>query len=177
MDFIVRKIAILLLLLVFTRGSFAASEKSESETYASSVKMVLIHKFMAFSMWPENIDRHSLKIGVLGDEDIYELLQTNKDKAPDENKFSIYLFKSIDEYKDVDVLWVSEHKLEATLAKLKKQPVLLIGEGASCWTQNLHICLIPEPKGFRFKLDLFSFQQSGLKISSKVIRLAKEIRK
>ena len=160
--------------LLFAISVSAAEEVVISP--ANSIKTAFLNNFIAFSQWPESIDKSRLKIGVLNNPQIYHQLELLKQDNKISNEIELSQFKSIKDYQYVDVLWVGEIDLAEFKVQLASYPVMLIGEGISCWHQNLHVCLIKENDSFRFKIDLYSFQQSNIKISSRVIRLAKEIR-
>ncbi len=143
---------------------------------ANSIKTAFLNNFIAFSQWPESIDKNRLKIGVLKNPQIYHQLELLIEDKKISNGIELFQFKSLKDYSSVDVLWVGETDLAEFKIQLASDPIMLIGEGINCWHQNLHVCLIEENDSFRFKIDLYSFQQSNIKISSRVIRLAKEIR-
>jgi|GEM_PF-3080742 len=171
------KIALTFLLLNVWVGSTVADTKATNTASENNIKVAFVSKFIAFSKWPETVNRDKLKIGVLNNSDISTLLEYWKTNSKNESEYTILSFDSLDDYQQVDVFWAGKNDLKPILEQIKQQPVMIIGEGVSCWHQNLHICLLDQEENFRFKLDLYSFQQSDLKISSKVIRLAKEVRK
>ena len=172
------RIVVLLLTCLLLSGNVSVATKNVSDFQESdAVKAVLLYKFISFTKWPEDIDRDKLKIGVLADEVMFKKVWDLNRSLATKNNFSVYEIKNINDYRNVDVLWVGKNDLMNIHSHIKDKPIMVVGEGLSCWHQNLHICLTHQNDAFRFKLDLFSFQQSKLKISSQVIRLAREVRR
>jgi hypothetical protein len=171
------KLALLFYLSFQSVGIAVPEVKDDKSSIASGTKASFLHKLILFSEWPNVIKRDKLKIGILDNADIYQQLKSMSERLTSGSDYQLFYFETIDNYQRVDLLWAGDMILGVELDKLRDGSILLIGEGINCWRQNLHVCLIEEDNQLRFKLDLYSFKRSGLKISSKVIRLAQEIRR
>ena len=143
------------------------------------VKAAFILNFAKFTEWPP--DKTPLIFGVLGDnpfEDALEKLTANK-KIGDRNIVVKY-FSTVSEFKNKggsQVLFIGTSdpkEMQALLALAKKFSVLSVTDPKISGENIGIISLMMENKNVRFSVNLELAKKFNIKLSSELLKLAKE---
>ncbi len=132
--------------------------------------------------WPSHVPSDtssSLTICILGNDPFDEALNTIENKIVKEMKIIIKRFSRIEDVKDCQILFVStseKKKLSEILTKIKDRPILTVAE-TKHFCQSGGVINFKIVKGkVRFEINVNAAERSGLKISSKLLKLAKIIK-
>jgi hypothetical protein len=169
--------AVLAGLLVSTLASAAETAPTEYE-----IKAAFIYNFAKYVEWPENTGTDSgeaFVIGVLGEDPFGALLdQLARSKTVGNKRIVIHRFDTIDDYTPCCILFVAaseQDRLPAILEKLADSPVLVIGDTPGFARRGVAVNFFIEESKVRFEINPAAAARAGLKISSKLLRLAKII--
>jgi hypothetical protein len=172
-------VAITLAALALTADPAAAASALAREY---ELKAAFLCNFIAFVEWPENAvpdSGDSFVIGVLGDDPFGQILdEIAAVKAANGTPIVVHRFATIDEYTPCHILFVAaseHHHLPALLETLGDSPVLVVGDTEDFARAGGIVNLIIKENKIRFEINLVAATRAGLKISSKLLRLAKII--
>jgi hypothetical protein len=170
---LLRKLPLLLLLLVpVPLGAQAASEYD--------VKAAFLYNFTKFVDWPPTAfpDPNNLRICVLGDDPFGKSLRSVAGEQVGSHKLTVTQTESISRPTGCQVLFISRserEKLPQILAALKESPVLTVGDTNGFADHGVIINFVLEGSKVRFEINTDSADRAGIKISSKLLQLAKRI--
>ena len=167
--------AVLAGLTVSTLATAAEPAPTEYE-----IKAAFIYNFAKYVEWPEESGPDSgelFVIGVLGDDPFGALLdQIARTKTVGDKPIVIRRFDRLEDYTPCHVLFVAasaQDLLPAVLEKLAHSPVLVIGDTEGFAQRGVTINFVIERSKVRFEINPEAAACAGLKISSKLLRLAK----
>lgn len=192
----------LILILVWICGimMYASYAKSRSQSSRShqifKLKGAFLYNFIRFVEWPEDKMGDQSKpviIGVIGKDAFENALEPIKDKKVKGRKVVLKRFKSFSQIKQLDkaaqekeieaigacyLLFVcnSEKAHVTELVKLiRKYNVLTVGDMEDFLNQGGIINFTMVQNKIRFNINMTAAQDSGLKIRSQLLRLAKTV--
>jgi hypothetical protein len=158
-----------------------SAEPTVSET---DIKAGFIYNAAKFTEWPAKAfsnENSPINLMVLGDEDFASRLATIlKDKKAHGRSFQVKRITNSAEAKSAHILFVpsGETRRFAQLYEtIKKSPVLTIGESGQFLDAGGMINLIIENELLQFEIHPEALESSSLVISSRVMRLAKTIKR
>jgi len=188
---------------VFALALPAASTPPQDRTEINpkierQVKAALLYNFIKFTEWPEDKikDTNTITIGLLGDDDFSNAFDPVKGKPVKDRKLVVKVLgkfadlqkikndnkelhsRKIAELGKCHLLFVcgSEKKhTKEILEMLRGHGVLTIGEHENFLEQGGMICFVPGAKKLEFKINLVVVRGERLRISSRVLRLAKRV--
>jgi hypothetical protein len=167
---------------------FACLAVAASETYPEhEVKAAFIYNFIKFTDWPEEkvTDANEvMTIFVVGN---YPECKTFKDiqrKSSENNPVSIRMFKSYEQISDPNVLkqchvlfiCKSEKKHIGDMLNLVKDShILTVGEEKDFLEAGGIISFVEYQEKIRFEVNIPAASEAGLKLRSKLLKLAKRV--
>ena len=147
------------------------------------LKAVFLYNYAKFVVWPAESFADAdapIILGVLGKDPFGAIIdQTIKGKTVKGRKLAIKRFEKIEDVEICHILFVSasEKKHLSKIVKiLKGSSVLTVGEVKQFAQRGGIINFIIKQNKIRFEINLDAAQQAKLKISSKLLKLAKIIR-
>jgi hypothetical protein len=166
---------LLLALLLAVPGTAPAQT---AEEYA--VKAVFLYNFAKFVDWPPAAfpDPESLKICVLGDDPFGGSLQEVAGEQVGSHKLKVTQTDSPSKPAGCQILFISRSEREhisQILAAVKGSPVLTVGDTKGFADDGVIINFILEGSKVRFEINTESADKAGIRISSKLLQLAKRI--
>jgi hypothetical protein len=172
-----RVAAILIASLLAAATAVPADASGPSREY--ELKAAFLCNFTAFVEWPEDAvpdAEGALVIGVLGDDPFGVVLdEIAAVKTANGTPTTVRRFATIDDYTPCHVLFVApserEH-LHTILETLGDSPTLLVGDTEGFAQAGGMINLVIEKNKIRFEINPAAAARAGLKISSKLLRLA-----
>ncbi len=170
--------ALAALALLVTSGS----RGQESPALEYQVKAAFLYNFARFVEWParEASPSAEITIGVLGSDPFGEALdRTIAGKSVNGRALKVVRLKDARDAPRCQILFVelpTESALAGVLEAVGRAPVLTVGDAESFTRKGGVIRFFMEDNKVRFAINVDAAQRAGLKISSKLLALAKVIR-
>lgn len=159
---------------------FAAPVRAEPPI-EYQLQAAYVSKFLRFVQWPKGaVEPGEFVVGVLGDGVFWEAM-----RALDGHSFSDVRVKTVrveDPAKlaGIQVLVVdpsrSTHHTQRFLQKASTQPILTVGQSQGFADAGGIIRFVPVDDTLRFDINTDAANQAGLKVSSRLLRLARNQR-
>jgi len=158
-------------------GPLLAGEATERE-YA--IKAAFLYHFASYVTWPPGAPMgagKALVIGVLGADPFGAMLdELAKAKSVDGRQVVVRRFHTVDDCTPCHILFISASEAERlgpVLQKLGGSPTLLAADTQTAAARGVHVNFFIESNKVRFEVNAGAAQRAGLKISSKLLRLAR----
>jgi hypothetical protein len=159
---------------------FVLHARADEPSREYQVKAAFIYNFVQFVDWPASAfadDSSPLTIGVLGANPFGDALDhVVEGKTVNARTLAVRYFSRIEDVEKCQVLFVvssDQNFLQRLHDKLKDQSVLTIGEADEFLPTGGIIRLYTEENKVRFEINVDAAEQAQLKISSKLLHLAK----
>jgi hypothetical protein len=169
-------------------GVFRLQAQSDDASFEISreysIKAAYLYQFCRYVQWPATAfadSRSPLVIGILGQSPFGDALEEiARTKRVEGRPIVIRQFMSMTEYKPCQILFVTASagpaQTTAAIEMAKKAPVFLVGEEPSFIQQGGVANFFLEENRIRFEVNAEAAQHKQLKISSKLLSLAKIVR-
>lgn len=153
---------------------------SEPQASAAEVRAVFLLNFTKFVEWPPEVfvdTAAPVTLGVLGEDPVAELLEAAvAGETVGGRALTVRRFSSLDGLKPCHVLYIapsSWRDLPAVLARLEGSRTLTVGEESERFTKKGGmIGFLLERDQVRFDINQKAAEAAGLKVSSRLLRLA-----
>jgi hypothetical protein len=168
--------AVLLVLAGLGAGEARAAQSAERE-----IKAAFLYNFAKFVEWPPGAfpePASPVTLCVLGDDALGASLETVvKGETLNDRRLVVRRLRDPQEARDCHVLFVSpaERRISQVLVSLRGAGVLTVGDGNDFLDQGGMIRLFLEQNRVRFDINLDAAERSRLKLSSKLLRLARTV--
>jgi len=146
----------------------------------SDVKAAFIFNFTKFVEWPDqDVNSGRLVIGYWGDENLIDNLKKLDGRKSLNRHVEVRKISDLCETEKVHVLVISRDRFldKKTLKELSERHVLTISEGLDSLEKGIILTLFKEDNKIRFAVNLKSADLSKLRISSRLLKLARYIAK
>lgn len=151
----------------------ATSLWSSASTLETKIKAAYLYNFSKFVEWPQNTGK-PVKICVLGDVGVSKMLEELATKQGEKKEFSIQtISKSQPDTCDILYLSGSDREVQNTLDLVKERDILTVSDNDGFHEQGGIVTLIPDNGKIRFSINIAAVKKTNLKISSKLLELAK----
>ncbi len=167
----------LMLLAVLLALPAAAAAQTASEY---DIKAAFLYNFTKFVDWPPAAfpDPGNLKVCVLGQDPFGGSLRTVAGEQVGGRKLTVTAVESVSRAAGCQVLFISRserERLGQILAGIGDSPVLTVGDTDGYASRGVAINFVLEGSKVRFEVNTDSADRAGIKISSKLLQLAKRI--
>ncbi len=158
-------------------GQALAEAPAASVEY--EVKAAFIHNFAKFIEWPRNAfesENSPIRIGILGSGPINKSLMKLNGKEVHKRPLEVSMVENINEVSGYHIIFINpsqEKWSEAILGTLQGSGILTIGDMTGFARQGGVINFYLESGKVRFEINDCSIHRENLKISSKLLRLAR----
>ena len=176
---ILRKLNKIIFIVVFIFLNTGVYTQTKQVT-EYQLKAAYLFNFLKFVQWPDSVfknDSSTIIIGVLGKDPFGSTLDKIVYGEKIENHLIIIKrFNSLDDLKYCHALFISsseEDSVQAVLKGVGKSSILTISDIDNFSSNGGDIGFYVENNKLRFTINIKSLQRSNLKISSKLLRLAK----
>jgi YfiR/HmsC-like len=173
-------VAALTALLFFAGVRWVSAQTNASSEY--QVKAAFLFHFAQFVDWPPEAFKDAatpLTYCTVGEDPFHGALDASLNgKAIDGRPARVLHFRQVQEIQGCQILFLgtSERKfISATLANLKASPVLTVGESENFVQQGGMIGFFLEDNKVRFEINLDVADRAKLKISARLLALAKTV--
>ena len=147
------------------------------------LKAVFLMNFAKFVEWPTTAFRsaqNALTICVLGENPFgHDLDDVVRGQVAADRALAVKRLAQVQREDNCHVLFVSaaeKTRTERILGILRNAPTLTVGEGDDFASAGGMISLFIDDNKIRFEVNLDAADRAGLKISSKLLKLAKNVR-
>jgi len=176
--FLVSALALLTVLAAPARTWAAESVAGEYE-----IKAAVLYNFARFTEWPATAVPDSpdvFVIGVLGTDPFGDILdEVAATRTVGDKRIVVRRFATLDEYTPCHILFVAASeraRMAAVIEKLRDAPVLLVADTAGFAQAGGTVDLVVEENKVRFEVNPVAAERAGVKISSKLLRLARIVK-
>jgi predicted nucleic acid binding AN1-type Zn finger protein len=156
-----------------------AEQKSPGEY---QVKALFIYNFLNFVDWPADSSIHSsptINVCIIGDNPFGDALDDIRNDTVKGRKLTFRFYRPFDEPEGCHLLFIpaSEKRHAAHILKsVRDANVLTVGDTEESVRQGAIIGFFIEQKKVRFAINIEAAKWAGLKISAKLLKLAKIIK-
>jgi YfiR/HmsC-like len=163
-------------LTLFNANSYSQTQKEIEYKLEAAY---LLH-FLQFVEWPDSVfenEKSPLVITILGDDPFGNILdEITKSEKIGEHSIIIKRVHSLNNLRFCNVLYISSSEREnfkSILKHIDSAPVLTISDIDDFSEQGGNISFYLEENKIRFAINIQTLKQADLKVSSKLLRLAK----
>jgi hypothetical protein len=149
---------------------------SSATVTEAQLKAGFLYNFAQFVEWPTNGTGNELVIGVMGDVNFDGALEQMRGREVNGRKIDVQFVDEQDDVSGCAILFIAAPDDRATasaLARVGGSPVLTVGESARFTKLGGIIRLFKESDKLRFEVNVTRAQTAGLRISSKMLGLAR----
>jgi YfiR/HmsC-like len=181
MVFLIRRGSPLLPLLIVALLAVCQVRGSAQATLENDIKATFLYNFTKFVEWPSPPPGPSgpFRLCVVADPEFTRAVdRTVAGESVDGRPLERVEPQSVDDVRSCAILYVgAAHLTRAArlLAAARQLPVLTVGEGPQFLQQGGAIGFVLENNRVRFDISASAVQQSGLKASSKLLRVARSV--
>ncbi|MBI1769774.1 MAG: YfiR family protein [Bacteroidetes bacterium] len=140
------------------------------------VYSMMVFNFVKYVQWPTNDSNKEFVIGVVGNNDIYNTLNTWYSGKPKGNKtYVIKKFNSAAEVTDCQVVFIDRSKsneFDAVNTKVKGKGTLVVTDRNGLGTKGSCINFKTVDEKLKFELNQSAIEASNLKVSSTLASMA-----
>jgi len=147
------------------------------------LKAAFIYKFSIFVDWPVEAFADStdpLVVGVLCDDSVEKtIVNTIDDKSVKGRPLKVISLQSNADYSQCHLLFISttyKNRFEGILKKVQGKSILTVGEMEAFAHKGGIINFIKKDRNIHFEINIDAADRAGIKISSKLLRLAVIVR-
>jgi hypothetical protein len=144
------------------------------------VKALFLYNFAKFVDWPPDMHAGPICVGILGDDPFGQVLdQTVKGQTVNGHGFVVKRLKRQEDGEGCQIVFVSaseKKRLRTILNGLKSCNVLTVGEVEGFAANGGVINFEIVDSKVRFEVNIDAAERAGLKLSSKLLSLAKIVR-
>ena len=168
--------ALLLALLLAAPAGGAQDTASEYD-----VKAAFLYNFTKFVDWPATAfhdDRSTVRLCVLGDDPFGESLREIAEGEVAGRRLTVLTVSSMNDPAACQILFISRserERLPEILAAVRDAPVMTVSETKGFLEQGGIINFVLEGPRVRFEINQGAAERAGLKISSRLLRLATRV--
>ena len=177
----IRSTWVFALLLSVCTASARDSDSPPPSEY--DVKAALLYNFARFAHWPgaqpAGDNDKFLHICVLGVDPFEDAFEGIVGRAAEGRTLVVQYHRSLPELRDCDILFVSDSEADRAdqiLRYLRSRPVFTVSDIPDFAQRGGIINFVVRNKKIRFQINLDAAERAGIKLSSKLLRLAEVIR-
>jgi hypothetical protein len=172
---------ILNIMIVFCLVGFSSAVVSADQQKAGEyqVKALFLYNFLNFVEWPAGSSFNSspaINVCIVGDDPFGDALNDIRNETVKGKKLAIRIYRPFDEPEGCHLLFIPASEKGRTgqiLRPVREANVLTISDTVEEGRQGAIISFFIEQKKVRFAINMEAARRAGLKISSKLLRLAK----
>jgi hypothetical protein len=146
------------------------------------VKALFLYNFINFVDWPADSSIHSsptINVCVIGDDPFDNALDNIRDNTVKDKKLAIRFYRPYDEPKGCHLLFIpatEKRHVAKILKSVRESNVLTVGDTEESARQGAIIGFYIEQNKVRFAINIEAARRAGLRISAKLLKLAKIIK-
>jgi|APSaa5957512535_1039671.scaffolds.fasta_scaffold00941_12 hypothetical protein len=175
-------ISLIIILICYCIGNGVSNTYAAPKSKEYYVKAAFLLNFVKFIEWPSHDlsdTSSSLTLCILGNDPFDEALKTIEDKIVKNKKLVIKRCSRVEDIGESQIIFIctsERKKLPEILTKIKDRPILTVAETKNFCQSGGIVNFIVIKNKVRFEINVDVAKRSGLKISSKLLKLAKIIK-
>ncbi len=172
----------IIILIFYCMGIGTSISYAEPKNNEYHIKAAFLLNFAKFTEWPSHAfsdTSSSLTLYILGQDPFDEALKTIEDKIVKGRKLVVRKASCIEDIKECHILFIStseKKNLSEILTKIKDKPILTVAETKNFCQSGVTVNFIVVKNKVRFEINVDAAKRTGLKISSKLLKLSKIIK-
>lgn len=160
--------------------ALGATVSAQTQAQEYQVKAAFLYHFAQLVDWPAgSLEPSSLSLCVLGDDPFQgELERSVEGKSVGTRSVHVRHVRETKDLRSCQIAFLGKNedkRLAGALTELGMAPVLTVGDGDTFAQEGGMIGFAFDGNKIRFNINLDSAQRAGLKISSKLLLLAKQV--
>lgn len=171
--------SLLCLVILLSAGVPTSARADVGKAGEYQVKAAFIMNFVNFIEWPDNVlPADTITIGVLGRDPSDGAIDALKGKTVKGRKVIIRHYDEPEDARNAAILFISpseKRSLPLILKTLRNRPVVTVGDQQGFARTGVMINMLLVRKRVGFEINLPASQRSGVRISSQLLKLAKEV--
>ena len=180
MVFMTRRLALVApLIALFSYVAIAEPQGSvEGTELELQVKAAFVVSFAKFTQWPELVlpPGASIQIGIVGQDEIFPFFrEAAKGKTAEGHPTGVRKIKTLEDARTCQILFFGgplTREAGELLATIEQESILTVGDTHEFAAAGGMLQLFIDNNRIAFRANLASIDRSGLKVSSKLLRLA-----
>lgn len=146
-------------------------------------RAIYLYNFSKFTTWPADASfptNAPLVVGILGDDPFGDAMSILRGKSIEGRPLVVKSFPQLSDVDRCDMLFLSESERKnwpEILKALEGTHILTVAEGEGFLEQGGMINLLMEKKTLTFEINQAAAEAAGLKIDSRLLRLAKRVKR
>ncbi len=174
--------SLIIILICYGIGSGTSNLYAEPKNKEYHIKAAFLLNFAKFMEWPSHIfsdTSSTLTLCILGKDPFDKTLKTIEDKIVKGRRLVIKNASCVEDIKECHILFVStseEKNLSEILTKIKDMPILTVAETKNFCQSGGIVNFILAKNKVRFEINVDAAKRTGIKISSKLLKLSKIIK-
>jgi hypothetical protein len=146
------------------------------------VKALFLYNFLNFVDWPADSSIHSsptINVCVIGNDPFEDALDDIRNETVKGKKLAIRFYRPFDETEGCHLLFIPASEKNHTghiLRSVREANILTVADTAEMARQGAVIGFFIEQKKVRFAINIEAARRAGLRISAKLLKLAKIIK-
>ncbi|MEA5114966.1 MAG: YfiR family protein [Geobacteraceae bacterium] len=170
---------VLCLVILLSTGVSATAWADVGKAGEYQVKAAFIMNFMNFIEWPDNaLPADTITIGILGRDPSAGAIDALKGKTVKGRQVIIRHYDDPEEARNAALLFISpseKRALPLIFKNLRNRPVLTVGDQQGFARAGVMINMVLVRKKVGFEINLPASHRAGIRISSQLLKLAKEV--
>jgi len=172
------KISFLFGLIIFFNSTSVISQPDPAKASRMKVQGIYLYSFAKNVYWPQEHSKGDFVVGVFGDKDIFNQLNSSyTDKLVGNQKIKVKFYSSLNDIKECHMLFVSEQK-SSSISQVKRglsEYTLLVSEGENLASTGSMINFIYIQSRLKFQVNKTKAERNDLKIGQTLTKLAHSI--
>jgi hypothetical protein len=146
------------------------------------IKALFLYNFLNFVDWPAESSFNSsptINVCIIGDDPFADALNDIRNETVKGKKLAIRFYRSSDEPEGCHLLFIpasEKNRAGHILRSVRGSNVLTVADNFEVVRQGAIISFFIEQKKVRFAINIEAASKAGLKISSKLLKLAKIVK-
>jgi len=165
-----------LLLLLIPRATVAGDVDPST---LRQVEAGFLYNFFFFVDWPDSLEGGELTLGVVGEDPFGPVLDTLREREIQGRRIELRWFDSLAAIEPCHILFVSASvadSLDQLLDRLEGHSVLTVSDMEDFVDRGGMIQFRVVDRRVRFDIDQAEAQEHGLRLSSQLLKVAREVR-
>ena len=142
------------------------------------LKAEFLARFATFIEWPPSAESHTFTIGVIGRNPFNGYLEKIAARKIKNRPVAIRTIGELSQIEGCDIVFIAaseKSRLQAILSRTESRPILTVGDSNGFAAAGVLINFYSTADTVRFEINEGAVEKSGLKVSSKLFKLAKVI--
>jgi hypothetical protein len=152
---------------------------ARSELTEAQAKAAFLYNCVLFVQWPPDASGPDLVVAIMGDADVASVAAAIEGRHVNGRVVRVRTVQPHDDLRGVHILFIgaaSESAVDQVLMRLRDAPVLTVGDSADFTTKGGVVRLYTDEQRLRFEINMTQVEQKRLKISAKMLGLARIVR-